>query len=234
LQVMIARDQQGTTDGFFVAAKGGNNDESHNHNDIGTCVMYYDGKPCLIDLGREEYNAKTFSSKRYEIWTMQSGYHNLPVINGVDQKEGANFKADKTTFSANAKSATFSTDIAGSYPKDAAVKSWVRSYTLNRSKSFVIEDKYELTTLKPAATSSNLITYCKVSEVKPGLLSFQGDGYKLNMSYNQNVVSAKIQFIEVTDRSLKKYWPNGVTRVVLEFKKPALKNGQQVVFTPAK
>jgi hypothetical protein len=54
------------------------------------------------------------------------------------------------------------------------------------------------------------------------------------MSYNQNVVTAKIQFIEVNDRSLKRYWPNGVTRVVLEFKKPALKNGQEVVFTPAK
>ncbi len=233
-EVAGARDMADSFKGFFFGAKGGFNAESHNHNDIGTCVMYYDGKPCLIDLGREEYSAKTFGSKRYEIWTMQSGYHNLPVINGVDQKEGANFKADKTTFTANSKSAAFSTDIAASYPKDAAVKSWVRGYTLNRGKSFIIKDKFELSALKPAATTSNLITYCKVSEVKPGLLSFQGDGYKLNMSYNQNVVSAKIQFIEVTDRSLKRYWPNGVTRVVLEFKKPALKNGQEVIFTPAK
>ena len=49
--------------GFFFGAKGGFNAESHNHNDVGSCVMYFDGKPCLIDLGREEYTAKTFSSK---------------------------------------------------------------------------------------------------------------------------------------------------------------------------
>ena len=125
--------------GFFFGAKGGFNAESHNHNDVGSCVMYYDGKPCLIDLGREEYNAKTFSSRRYEIWTMQSGYHNLPVINGTDQKDGSKFKAKNSTFAANAKSATFSTDIAGAYPEEAQVKSWIRSYTLNRGKSFLIK-----------------------------------------------------------------------------------------------
>ena len=84
-EVAGARDKGGSYMGFFFGAKGGFNAESHNHNDIGSCLMYFDGKPCLIDLGREEYVAKTFSSRRYEIWTMQSGYHNLPVINGNDQ-----------------------------------------------------------------------------------------------------------------------------------------------------
>ena len=123
--------------------------------------MYYDGKPCLIDLGREEYVAKTFSSRRYEIWTMQSGFHNLPVINGVDQKDGAKFKARNSTFTASPKSATFSTDIAGAYPEDAKVKSWVRSYTLNRGKSFVINDKYELSENGKGVTSSNLLHTAK-------------------------------------------------------------------------
>ena len=233
-EVAGARDKAGSYLGFFFGAKGGFNAESHNHNDIGSCVMYYDGKPCLIDLGREEYNAKTFSSRRYEIWTMQSGYHNLPVINGTDQKEGAKYKAKNSTFTTTAKGATFSTDIGGAYTEAAQVKSWVRSYTLNRGKSFVINDKYELTGLTKSVTSSNLITYCKVTEVKPGLLKFDGDGFTLNMTYNAKVVAAKIEFIEVTDRSLKRYWPNGVTRIKLEFINPGIKGGQEVTFTPAK
>jgi len=233
-EVAGARDKEGSFMGFFFGAKGGFNAESHNHNDIGSCVMYYDGKPCLIDLGREEYNAKTFSSRRYEIWTMQSGYHNLPVINGIDQKDGSKFKAKNSTFTANAKTAMFSTDIVGAYPTEAQVKSWVRSYTLNRGKSFNIKDKYELSAVSKAVTSSNLITYCKVSEVKPGLLKFDGDGFSLNMTYNPKVVTAKIEFIEVTDRSLRRYWPNGVTRVKLEFINPGVKGGQEVTFTPAK
>ncbi len=29
---------------------------------------------------------KTFSGERYTIWTMQSNYHNLPMINDVSAK----------------------------------------------------------------------------------------------------------------------------------------------------
>ncbi len=233
-EVAGARDKEGSYLGFFFGAKGGFNAESHNHNDVGSCVMYYDGKPCLIDLGREEYTAKTFSSRRYEIWTMQSGYHNLPVINGVDQKDGAKFKAKNSNYIKNAKSATFSTDIAGAYPENARVKSWVRSYTLNRGKNFIISDKYELSENTGAKTSSNLITYCKVSELKPGLLKFEGDGFNLNLAYNAKIVKPKIEFIEVKDRSLSRYWPKGVTRVVFEFINPGLKGSQSLTFTASK
>jgi Heparinase II/III-like protein len=233
-EVAGARDKEGTYNGFFFGAKGGFNAESHNHNDIGSCVMYYDGKPCLIDLGRESYTAKTFSSRRYEIWTMQSQYHNLPKINGVDQKDGAEFKAANTNFVADNTKAFFSTDIAGAYPDEAKVKSWVRSYTLKRGQSFTITDKFELKEKKEGVTSSNLMTYCKVSQVSPGLLKFEGDGFAMNMSYNPKVVNPKIEFIPVKDTGLKRYWPNGVTRIVMEFIKPTLKGGQEVSFTPAK
>ncbi len=233
-EVAGARDKADSYLGFFFGAKGGFNAESHNHNDIGTCVMYYDGKPCLIDLGREEYNAKTFSSRRYEIWTMQSGYHNLPVINGTDQKAGASFKAKNSTFTASDKSATFTTDITGSYPAEARVKSWLRSYTLNRGKNFSISDRYELAENTGAKTSSNLITYCKVSELKPGLLKLEGDGFNLNLSYNSKVVQPKIEFIEVKDKSLIRYWPKGVTRVVFEFINPGVKGSQSLTITASK
>ena len=91
-----ARDSEESYKGFFFGAKGGFNAESHNHNDLGSFIMYYDGKPCLIDLGREEYTSKTFSSQRYEIWTMQSGFHNLPVINGIEQMQGEEYSASET------------------------------------------------------------------------------------------------------------------------------------------
>ena len=229
-EVAGARDKEGSFSGFFFGAKGGFNAESHNHNDVGSCLMYFNGKPCLIDLGREEYVAKTFSSRRYEIWTMQSGYHNLPVINGTDQMQGENYKAKNSSFNATAKSATFTTEIGGAYPEGAKVKSWVRTYTLNRGKNFTVSDKYELNSVANAITSSNLITCCKVTQVKPGLLKFEGDGFTLNMSYNARVVTPEIEFIEVTDRSLKRYWPDGVTRIKLRFIKPGIKGGQTVTF----
>lgn len=230
-EVAGARDKEGSFSGFFFGAKGGFNAESHNHNDVGSCLMYFDGKPCLIDLGREEYVAKTFSSRRYEIWTMQSGYHNLPVINGTDQMNGEEFRAINSSFSSNARSAAFTTEIAGAYPEGAKVLSWVRTYTLNRGRSFVISDKYELKEFTGAPTTTNLMTYCKVTQVKPGLLKFEGDGFTLNMTYNQRILTPEIEYKEITDRTLKRYWPNGVTRVKLKVINPGLKGSMSVVFT---
>jgi hypothetical protein len=45
-----------------MAIKGGNNGESHNHNDVGSFIIYTDGEPLFIDPGVGEYTAKTFSN----------------------------------------------------------------------------------------------------------------------------------------------------------------------------
>ena len=63
---------------YALGAKAGCNADSHNHNDTGSFILYKDGRPLLIDVGVESYTAKTFSDRRYEIWTMQSSWHNLP------------------------------------------------------------------------------------------------------------------------------------------------------------
>ncbi len=82
LEVMSARSTEGSAEGLYLAAKGGHNNESHNHNDVGNFIVYLDGEPLLIDVGVETYTAQTFSSRRYEIWTMQSAWHNLPTHAG--------------------------------------------------------------------------------------------------------------------------------------------------------
>ncbi|GAA3452073.1 heparinase II/III-family protein [Dactylosporangium matsuzakiense] len=83
-QVLIARDPAGLT----LAVKGGHNDEHHNHNDVGSVVVALRGVPVLVDPGRPTYTAQTFSERRYELWTMQSGWHNTPVLGGALQEPG--------------------------------------------------------------------------------------------------------------------------------------------------
>ena len=48
-------------------------------------VLYINSIPVFLDAGVGTYTRKTFSSERYSIWTMQSNYHNLPMINGVPE-----------------------------------------------------------------------------------------------------------------------------------------------------
>ncbi len=230
-QIAGARDNAGSSDGFFFAAKGGHNAESHNHNDLGSCILYFNGKPALIDVGRETYTAKTFSSRRYEIWTMQSMYHNLPKINGMDQKEGRNYIASNTNFTADEKKATFSSNICKAYPEQAAVKRWIRSYRLERGKQFIIEDDYELKHISEKQTTLNFITYCKISELKPGILLLQGEGFNLQMKYNPAALKSQVEFIKITDNSLRRYWPDGVSRIVFTLNNPKIKGKNKVVVT---
>jgi hypothetical protein len=46
-------------------------------------VVFAEGQPVFVDAGAPTYTAQTFSAKRYEHWAFQSGFHNLPTINGV-------------------------------------------------------------------------------------------------------------------------------------------------------
>ncbi|MGD0777080.1 MAG: heparinase II/III family protein [Candidatus Solibacter sp.] len=145
IQVATARRRAGSTDGFYFAALGGHNAESHNHNDVGNFVVYLNGNPVLIDVGVENYTAKTFSAQRYDIWTMQSAYHNLPTINGVMQAAGRQYEARQVAFHADGASAEFSADLAAAYPSAAGVEKWRRSVRLDRAAdTIVVTDRYAL------------------------------------------------------------------------------------------
>lgn len=115
--------------GWFLAAKGGHNNESHNHNDVGSFVVYKDGTPVIIDPGCGTYTKKHFSDERYTIWNMQTKWHSLPIINGAGQKEGKEFRA--SCFEAgNGRSAV---EFAKAYTEASAVRKASREIILSGS-----------------------------------------------------------------------------------------------------
>ncbi len=194
LQIMTARRGKA-----FVAVKGGHNGESHNHNDVGSFIVYMDGKPLFIDPGVGEYTAKTFSNSRYEIWTMQSGYHNLPQINGIDQKDGKDFSAKVV----NHKEGQLTLDIAGAYPADAAVKSWKRTVAATKSGVIVTED-YELS------------QYVAPSRLM--LMTTRSDALQ-HISYNPSQLEATIEDVSnLLDPLLQGMWGKEMYRITLTVK----------------
>ncbi len=211
----FARDKQGTNQGFYFSAKGGNNAEQHNHNDVGSFMLYYNGQPVFLDVGVGNYTRETFGKGRYSIWTMQSNYHNLPVINGIGQKNGGNFKATHSKYTASAAKVSFSTDISKAYPQEAMVDSWTRNYTLERGKRFLIEDQYKLVK-NNGGNTLNFMTTLPCTILKPGIARLQGDGFVLHLKYDPQLVKPSIENIEVNDSKLKDGIGDKVSRIVFQ------------------
>ena len=199
-QIMAARDQAENLDGLYFAAKGGHNDESHNHNDVGTFILYYNGKPALIDVGVDTYTAKTFSKERYSIWTMQSGYHNLPTINGVDQKDGLEYKAKNSSYSVDNDMVSYSLDISGAYPKEAKVGQWQRSYTLFRGEKFEISDSYSLLE-NVGGTQLNFMAALEPKIIRPGQLRLGHRKDGLSLLYNPEILELTVENVAIEEDS---------------------------------
>jgi len=226
IQVMVARDREGTSDGLFVAVKGGHNAESHNHNDIGHFIVHIDGKPVIIDAGVETYTAKTFSSRRYEIWTMQSAYHSLPTVNGIQQAPGKQYAARNVNYRADDQMAELVLDIAGAYPEEARTKTWMRTVTLNRAQNITITDTYELRDIS-SDLLLNLLTPCQVVLQDGGkimLKSLELPGSRLSgaaqLHYEASKLAACVEDITIEDGRLKQIWGNRLTRIILKAKTP--------------
>lgn len=73
---------------YFFAAKGGRNNEPHNHNDLGSFILFSEGKFIIDDLGWPEYDRDYFGEKRYENICASSAGHSVPVLNGFLQERG--------------------------------------------------------------------------------------------------------------------------------------------------
>ena len=226
LQVMVARDQQGTTDGLFVAAKGGHNDESHNHNDIGNYVVYYDGLPLLIDVGRGTYTRKTFSDQRYDIWYNRSDYHNVPTMNGETQLPGSNFKATDVSYDQGKGFAQLSLDISKSYPEQAGVNSWQRTIRLNRGKNVEVNDVISLN--KAGEITQHLMTCYPSEVVKPGELVIHykdqdGKAQDFMVKYDADQMQAMVEKVKLTtmeDKGIEEKWGDTIYRINFKVNTP--------------
>lgn len=207
--------------GWFFAGKGGNNNESHNHNDIGSFILYIDNVPVIIDAGVGTYTAKTFSKDRYTIWSMQSDWHNLPSVNGVSQSFGAQYKAKdaRVEYSPSAHSGTFSLDIAGAYHDDAVCKSWTRSFYMSDG-GLTISDSYVLSERKSndcerfMAQGEVYLPGCTVGgdKVKNGEVVIVNGDVAVKISYPKSM-TVSVEKRELDDPRLVNVWGTELRRI---------------------
>lgn len=137
-QVAVFRESEYGDEGLFLAAKGGNNAESHNHKDVGSFIVYSEGKPLLIDPGCAIYSKQYFSPLRYELhWNVRSGYHNLPAFAGTEQLKGKDGQAKVDFF--DGESMRMGLDLTGVFPEESSLTDYHREFALSGGEVKVTE-----------------------------------------------------------------------------------------------
>ncbi len=230
--LLISRDET-----YVCAAKAGNNADSHNHNDAGSFTIYKDGKPLIIDLGVGTYTRETFSDRRYEIWTMQSQFHNVPTFikndtelkisrlgsdaaedyhdsNILMQSDGKEFAARDVICclpsEGSKDSSMLSMDIAGAYG-DGEVRRYHRTITHEKGSGIDIWDEYD----GSATALLTLMTYER-PEREEGIsgecVISVGSLGRVSVSGGEVI---DIQTYPITDERLKISWKHEVYRTLI-------------------
>lgn len=206
-----------TPEGLFFAAKGGNNNESHNHNDVGTFSLWLDTTPLIIDAGVGTYTRQTFSTDRYKIWAMQSGWHNLPVVNGAEQQHGAKYRASDV----KARKGRFELNLKDAYPDSAGIKSWVRSYSI-KGREVVIDDRFELTHAEEPDIV-NFLTCGNAEITEPGKILLKTDGKRALLTYDPAQFEVSLIRQQLTDPKFADVWGTELLKISLTAKNRELR-----------
>lgn len=232
IQVMISRESTRSDKGLYVAVKGGHNDESHNHNDVGQFVIYSDGEPYVIDLGVETYTKETFGPNRYDIWTMQSSYHNLPSIGGTQQKAGEAYRALSCEYDSDDVQTSLMLDIASAYPDVAGIASWRRSVALIRTgQPYVrLTDDYRFRD-EPKEIVLHFLSCCKPQLLSDGVIRLaSGDGKGLLCYYEGDRFDVMMERKDIIDEKMFLAWGDAVYRIVMRPKEVSMEGTFNFIF----
>lgn len=214
LEVAGSREENTLGKGLYVALKGGNNNESHNHNDLGNVIVFSDDKPIFIDAGSGRYTRRTFSSDRYTIWAMCSDYHNCATFNGVTQKAGIDAHSSDTVYDAETGKMTLNLKTA--YPKEANINTYTRSAVLENSV-ITITDNVSL-------NADGDVMFSYITRVQPTEV---GEGYFVIEERKVNFDTSLTYAIEELDKTAPEVagipagWDTEVLyRITLKSKEP--------------
>jgi len=203
---------------WYYASKGGHNAENHNHNDVGSFIVYYDNSPLLIDPSCGVYTKQTFSSDRYSIWTMQSDWHNTVKINGCSQNVGKEYCADYF----NQSNKTTNISFSKAYPEESKIDELKRSISINDngitlSDSFVFKNKN-------GSVAEHFITPLDVT-IKENYVII-GDEFILKTTNSGVFSSDRVGFDG--DKNLTNHWDtDGLNRIIF---KTDIENQSELVF----
>ena len=204
-----------------VALKGGHNDEEkHNHNDVGTFVVAVGNESLIVDPGLELYSPRSVGRNRYDSAALSSHGHCAPVVAGKLQKYGrdAEAKVLKTEFTDVQDTLVF--DISSAYEVETLQK-LQRTYVYSRRGAGELTVTDEVHFSRPERFGTALITFSQWRRISPRVLLIQGEKEMLRVEIAVNPAAQ----IEIAATTIEENYPTETlpTRLGINLKDPVEK-----------
>ncbi len=198
------------------AAKGGNNDEPHNHNDVGSFLLHKNGETLLIDLGCGEYTKKYFGSERYSYLCNNSGGHSIPIVENCLQKEGAQYYAEVIKANSSQEKDEFILDISGAYD-NKNLQSLKREFVFTEG-GLILEDSFIFEN-PPKAIIERFVSFIEPSLIEDGIVNIKSGKSSVEIQFDSSLLEYKATVENFADHFAVN---RKVYLIDLEFKKEAL------------
>lgn len=203
LGVWIARgrDQRGNL--WEVAAKGGNNAEHHNHNDVGNFIVVVNSVRLITEIGMPEYNGQYFSPRRYEFAAARSLGHSLPLINGCEQRDGEDAHGDVLLAQTEGDTPEFRAELSTAYPAQAGCEHYERTVRLDKRQGRCeCTDRFRLSA--PAPIEGGYISHADtVTIVSDTLARIESSGVALLLRSRDNGRWLRVDTLDYNDHAGK-------------------------------
>jgi len=161
---------------FGVCLVAGSNNESHNHNDVGSFTIVVSGEKLMGDPGGPyEYNNKTFTDERYTLFKSFASFgHPVPLVAHQQQVAGKGTQAIilKTDFTPEKD--IYIVDLKPAYNLPE-LQNLTRSFTFDRTGkgSLTVMDEFELS--KHSAFEVAFTTRTQWKQINATQIKFTGE-----------------------------------------------------------
>jgi len=169
------------------AAKGGNNDEPHNHNDLGNFILNHMGEDIFVDIGCPEYVKEYFIGEtRYDFLAASSLGHSVPLINNNAQSFGKDYYAQILKYQELDSKTYYALDLKNAYHCEELIR-YEREFIWNHENlELEIKDKFRF------SKDNNEIKEVFISRIKPqiienGKLIISNNNFRAELLYDDKL-----------------------------------------------
>jgi hypothetical protein len=215
VELLVARERAGRTEGLAIAVKGGHNAERHNHLDVGSYWVALDGTPVVVDIGQPTYTAASFGPDRYQAWPLRSGWHNVPDP-GAEQQPGERHGAHGVRADIGEHATAWTADLAPAYP-EGLLAGWRRTVRLVRQVGaepayVLVEDEPHEA---PGAVRLHHVVAGDVLLTDGSARIDAGAGRALRLTWDPRHLTATTEVRTLHDPLLHHSWGHRLTRLTL-------------------